>query len=106
MVVVGVQGKGRNSFSCTVHLLLKRLSITICSGIIERQRERESAMSASFCASDLWDLQLSWYTTNPDFTPCFHQSVLTYIPTAVLLLALPFQVDIRDWSHWSRASEC
>ena len=53
-------------------------------------------MSASFCASDLWDLQLSWNTTNPDFTPCFHQSVLTYIPPVVLILALPFQVDIRD----------
>ena len=59
-------------------------------------REKERAMSASFCASDLWDLQLTWNTTNPDFTPCFHQSVLTYIPTAVLILALPFQVDIRD----------
>ena len=49
-------------------------------------------MSASFCASPLWDLELSWNTTNPDFTPCFHQSVLTYIPAAALLLALPFQV--------------
>ena len=56
-------------------------------------REKERAMSASFCASDLWDLQLTWNTTNPDFTPCFHQSVLTYIPTAVLILALPFQVE-------------
>ena len=49
-------------------------------------------MSASFCASPLWDLELSWNTTNPDFTPCFHQSVLTYIPTILLIIGIPFQV--------------
>ena len=48
---------------------------------------------ASFCESPLWDLDLTWNTTNPDFTPCFHQTVLTYIPTAVLILGIPFQVS-------------
>ena len=46
----------------------------------------------SFCYTPLWDMNLTWYTENPDFTPCFHQSVLAYIPGLVLLLGTPFQV--------------
>ena len=45
-----------------------------------------------FCAGKFWDLSLTWDTTNPDFTPCFQQTVLAYLPAAVLLLLLPFQV--------------
>ena len=46
-----------------------------------------------FCSTKLWDLELTWYTTNPDFTSCFHLTVLTFVPTLVLLLTLPFQVN-------------
>ena len=49
----------------------------------------------SFCSSPFWDLDLTWNTTNPDFTPCFHQTVLTYIPALVILLGLPFQVSYK-----------
>ena len=45
-----------------------------------------------FCSSAFWDLDLTWNTNNPDFTPCFHQTVLTYIPAVVIILGLPFQV--------------
>ena len=46
-----------------------------------------------FCATPLWDMNLTWYTdSNPDFTPCFHKTVLQYIPFAILVLILPYQV--------------
>ena len=45
-----------------------------------------------FCANPLWDMNLTWYTdSNPDFTPCFHKTVLQYIPLAILILILPYQ---------------
>lgn len=47
---------------------------------------------SSFCQDSLWDLELTWYTDNPDFTTCFHQTVLTYIPAGVLLLLTPLSL--------------
>ena len=47
-----------------------------------------------FCATPLWDMNLTWYTdSNPDFTPCFHKTVLQYIPLAILILILPYQAS-------------
>ena len=45
-----------------------------------------------FCPDQLWDLELTWYTNNPDFTTCFHQTVLVYVPAIILLLFAPLQV--------------
>ena len=28
-----------------------------------------------FCDGKFWDLSLTWNTEDPDFTPCFHQTV-------------------------------
>ncbi|XP_069503213.1 multidrug resistance-associated protein 1-like isoform X2 [Ambystoma mexicanum] len=38
----------------------------------------------------IWDLNLTWYTDNPDFTPCFHNSILYWIPCVYLCLCSPF----------------
>ena len=48
---------------------------------------------STFCFTPLWDINLTWNTEDPDFTRCFHQSVLTYVPLAVLFLGAPFQVS-------------
>ena len=45
-----------------------------------------------FCLTPLWDLNLTWYTDNPDFTPCFHKTVLQYVPLFLLLLLSPYQL--------------
>ena len=57
-----------------------------------------------FCSTILWDSELTWNTTNPDFTPCFHETVLTYVPSFVLLLATPFQVRKikKIWKIWKK----
>ena len=44
-----------------------------------------------FCSTPLWDLNVTWWTDNPDFTPCFHKTVLQYVPFGLLLLLSPFQ---------------
>ena len=49
-------------------------------------------MERPFCEGPLWDLNLTWYTDNPDFTTCFHQTVLTYIPTIFIALLSPLSL--------------
>ena len=43
-----------------------------------------------FCADPLWDLNLTWYTDEPDFTKCFQNTVLIYTPLVIFLVCLPF----------------
>ena len=54
--------------------------------------ETNETIVRRFCDDPLWDLNSIWYTTNPDFTTCFQQTVLTYVPAVVLLLLTPFSV--------------
>ncbi|XP_058815258.1 multidrug resistance-associated protein 1 isoform X5 [Topomyia yanbarensis] len=37
-----------------------------------------------FCGSRFWDNNLTWYTNDPDLTPCFQQTVLVWAPCAFL----------------------
>ena len=49
---------------------------------------------STFCVTPLWDINLTWYPNYgqpPDFTPCFHKTVLAYIPAAFLLLLSPIE---------------
>ena len=31
-----------------------------------------------FCEGKFWDLSLTWETDDPDFTACFHQTVIDF----------------------------
>ena len=46
-----------------------------------------------FCEDPLWDANLTWYTDNPDFTTCFHQTVLVYVPLALLIVLGAFEFN-------------
>ncbi|XP_075974899.1 multidrug resistance-associated protein 1-like isoform X2 [Anticarsia gemmatalis] len=46
----------------------------------------------SFCGSIFWNSSLTWYTDNPDFTPCFQKTVLVWIPCLYLWLAAFIEV--------------
>ncbi len=48
--------------------------------------------SSAFCSTPLWDPAVTWFTDNPDFTPCFHATILASVPTAFLLLFTPLQL--------------
>ncbi|XP_014108153.1 PREDICTED: multidrug resistance-associated protein 1 isoform X1 [Pseudopodoces humilis] len=47
----------------------------------------------SFCSVDasepFWDWNLTWHTEDPDFTPCFQNTVLVWIPCIYLWLCFP-----------------
>ncbi|XP_060803850.1 multidrug resistance-associated protein 1 isoform X3 [Amyelois transitella] len=40
-----------------------------------------------YCGTTFWDANLTWYTENPEFTPCFHKTVLVWIPCFYLWAA-------------------
>ncbi|XP_017172377.1 multidrug resistance-associated protein 1 isoform X2 [Mus musculus] len=47
----------------------------------------------SFCSADgsdpLWDWNVTWHTSNPDFTKCFQNTVLTWVPCFYLWSCFP-----------------
>ncbi|OQV17409.1 Multidrug resistance-associated protein 1 [Hypsibius exemplaris] len=66
---------------------------------------------AGFCRDNFWDSAITWNTNNPDFTECFQQSALVWVPCMFLWLLLPYQafgglrsrLKIRKWSWVSVA---
>ncbi|XP_048480556.1 multidrug resistance-associated protein 1 isoform X3 [Plutella xylostella] len=45
----------------------------------------------NFCGSQFWDSNLTWYTEDPTFTPCFEKTVLVWAPCLFLWLASVFE---------------
>lgn len=45
-----------------------------------------------FCSTPLWQPNVTWYTDYPRLTPCFENTVLTWIPFSVLVVFLPFKM--------------
>ncbi|XP_034128593.1 multidrug resistance-associated protein 1 isoform X5 [Drosophila guanche] len=43
-----------------------------------------------FCGSTFWNSTVTWYTNNPDFTPCFEQTALVWAPCAFYWLFVVF----------------
>ncbi|XP_078519306.1 multidrug resistance-associated protein 1-like isoform X2 [Lissotriton helveticus] len=62
----------------------------------------------------IWDLNLTWHTENPDFTPCFHNLILYWIPCIYLWICAPpyFTYLCHNdkgyirMSHLSKAKTC
>lgn len=47
----------------------------------------------SFCGGQqFWDFNLTWNTTDPDFTECFQKTVLSWLPSVVLGLLSPIEL--------------
>ena len=47
-----------------------------------------------FCKDEFWNNSVIWNTTDPNFTECFQQTVLAYIPLVVLLCLSPIEVYV------------
>ncbi|XP_076266256.1 multidrug resistance-associated protein 1-like isoform X3 [Rhynchophorus ferrugineus] len=43
-----------------------------------------SSVLDEFCGSPFWNSSLTWYTDDPDFTPCFEKTVLVWVPCLFL----------------------
>ena len=65
----------------------------------------QSSPSMDLCGTPLWDLSTTWHTMDPDFTPCFHKTVLIYAPSLFLLIFSPLEIYFLRSSqsrniHW------
>ena len=48
---------------------------------------------ATFCGSPLWQYNLTWNITGqPDFTPCFQETILVWTPCLILWLLVPLEI--------------
>ena len=54
-----------------------------------------------FCATPIWDSNFTWNTEDPDFTPCFHKTVLVYLPCAFLWV-FAFLDQVQSWKSLAR----
>jgi len=45
-----------------------------------------------FCGTTFWDLDVTWNTDTPDFTPCFQKTVLVWVPCIFLWLFTPLEI--------------
>ena len=54
---------------------------------------------SGFCATPLWDTNLTWHSENPDLTACFQKTALVYLPAALFLLLLPLELRLQSKSH-------
>ena len=55
-----------------------------------------------FCGGEFWNSSFSWNTEDPDFTECFQNTLLAWLPAAFLLLTTPFEVTSWQSSHCPR----
>ncbi|XP_037037473.1 multidrug resistance-associated protein 1-like isoform X2 [Bradysia coprophila] len=58
-------------------------------------------MTQDFCPDAWWNTTLTWAEYNPDFTECFKQTVLVWIPCVFLLIFSPFNLYYRFNSRYA-----
>ncbi|KAJ8688541.1 hypothetical protein QAD02_024336 [Eretmocerus hayati] len=51
----------------------------------------ESKIMDDLCGSTFWDSKITWNTDDPDFTECFEETILLWIPCAFLWILAPFE---------------
>lgn len=49
-------------------------------------------MLEEFCGSEFWNLTKLWQDSGPDFTPCFEQTALVWIPCGFLWASLWLEI--------------
>ncbi|XP_069939628.1 multidrug resistance-associated protein 1 isoform X5 [Cherax quadricarinatus] len=52
----------------------------------------EEGVLDQFCNSTFWDLNITWNSNDPDFTLCFEQTVLVWVPCGFLFLFAPLEI--------------
>lgn len=65
-----------------------------CLGLLKpRSKVLNINKMDQFCGSPFWQYNLTWnITTQPDFTPCFQETILTWIPCLVLWILAPIEI--------------
>ncbi|GAB0095977.1 multidrug resistance-associated protein 1 [Sergentomyia squamirostris] len=55
-----------------------------------------------FCGGPLWNETLTWASENPDFTPCFHKTLMVWIPCGFLIVLTPLELYFIASSKFGR----
>ena len=63
---------------------------------------QQNSQNRPFCSDPLWDLNLTWYNKDPDFTHCFQSTVLIYVPALLFVSFLPF----KFWTWENKKKGC
>lgn len=58
-------------------------------------------MTQDFCPDAWWNTSVTWVEYNPDFTECFKQTILVWVPCAFLLIFSPFNLYYRFNSRYA-----
>lgn len=70
--------------------LIKCSAIRPCSHVLWGEewivRIDMSAFEDKFCGGKFWDENVTWYTEWPDFTPCFHKTILQWTPSLIFIV--------------------
>ena len=45
-----------------------------------------SSFEERFCGANFWSSNLTWNSPNPDFTDCFHKTILSWCPSLMLAI--------------------
>ena len=45
-----------------------------------------SSFEENFCGTEFWNTNKTWNSDNPDFTICFHKTILAWIPSIILAI--------------------
>ena len=51
-----------------------------------------SHFEENFCGGQFWNYTLVWHSEQPDFTPCFQKTILSWVPLATILLLSLFEL--------------
>ena len=46
----------------------------------------DSSFEKKFCGAEFWSTNQTWNSNNPDFTECFHKTILAWIPSLILAI--------------------
>jgi ATP-binding cassette subfamily C (CFTR/MRP) protein 1 len=60
-----------------------------------------SKFEDNFCGGQFWNYSLIWQSEQPDFTPCFQKTILSWIPLTTILLFSLFELP----SYLSRTNK-
>ena len=74
-------------FQSPIWTLWRKKCLFLLSVLGSVNLKMEIDQEIGFCRSELWNWNQTWYPEPgqpPDFTSCFHQTVLVYVPSAIL----------------------
>lgn len=94
-----------NELTVPLHLLSKEqdkksnINSSLSPILLVIRADCKMSAIENFCGSTFWNTSLTWNNLNPEFTECFHQTVLSWLPGAILTLFLATEIRSKQTSE-------